>query len=78
MDLCPSSQARFSRIPTWQTNDYFEMDEPLELEVSRRRLLNVLIHSLLFVEVLGPRQTCHGFLVASDRSVKQGLYCVFQ
>ena len=40
----------------------------------RARLLNVLIHSQVFVEVVGPRQRCTGFLVASDHTVAKGIY----
>ena len=53
---------------------YFAMDRPEQRTLTRQRLVDVLIHSAVFVEVLGPRQRCEGFLVASDRTVKEGLY----
>lgn len=53
---------------------YFAMDRPEQRTLTRQRLVNVLIHSAVFVEVLGPRGRCEGLLVASDQTVKRGVY----
>ncbi|MBB3891459.1 hypothetical protein GGQ61_002176 [Phenylobacterium haematophilum] len=70
----PVIRSGYSPIRHPDFERFFAMEQPQARSLTRRRLLNVLIHSAVFVEVLGPRGRCQGVLVASDRTVRHGLY----
>lgn len=72
--LYPSTRKGYSPIRLMDVEDYFAMGAPVQRALPRRRLLNLLIHSLVFIEVVGVRRRCDGFLVTSDREQQRGLY----
>jgi hypothetical protein len=49
------------------------MAEPEVFKLSGRRLLNLLVHSFVFVEVIGENDVCEGFMVTSDYELSKGL-----
>jgi hypothetical protein len=53
---------------------YFDLEHPRPAELPRRRLLNMLIHSLAYIEVVGDAGTYDGFMVTSDRERERGLF----
>jgi hypothetical protein len=55
---------------------YFDLSTPQSVELPRRRLLNLLIHSLAYVEVLGEDEAYEGFMVTSDQERERGLFQV--
>jgi len=52
---------------------YFDLGRPERMELPRRRVLNLLVHSLVFAEVVGPEDTIDAFMVTSDREQSRGL-----
>jgi hypothetical protein len=72
--LFPPTRRGFSAPRLMDIEAFFATEAPIERQLPRRRLLNILVHSLVFIEVVGARQQCQGFLVTSDHSVKEGLY----
>lgn len=74
LKLYPPSRTGFSAPPMMDIEDYFAMTAPVARQLPWRRLLNFVVHSQVFIEVLGPRERCQGFLVSSDHAVKQGLF----
>jgi hypothetical protein len=69
-------RAGFSSARLMDLGDFFEVDKPVKRQLPRRRLLNIIIHSIVFLPLLGARERCQGFFVTSDHSVKDGLYMV--
>lgn len=72
--LLPTARSGFSATRVMDIENYFATSAPVSCQLPWRRLLNILVHSQVFIEVVGARQHCLGFLVASDHSLKQGLY----
>lgn len=70
------SRAGFSAGTSHRWDDYFDLEGPVGHSLPCRRLINVLIHSLVFVEVLNDDDTIGGFMVTSDRESERGLYQV--
>ena len=70
------TRAGFSEINNHRVDDYFDLLNPVESALSGRSLLNILIHSLVFVEVLDDDDAVIAFMVTSDRESKRGLYRV--
>lgn len=64
----------FSPVRLMEVEDYFAMADPVQRTLPVRRLVNMLIHSLVFIEVLGVRRRCDGFLVTSGHEQRKGLY----
>jgi hypothetical protein len=52
---------------------YFDLNSSETIQLPARRLVNVLIHSLVLVELLSVDQTIKGFFVTSDQEAARGL-----
>ena len=73
----PPIRPGFTAFRTLRFDDYFDMYHGVDERLSRRAILNVIIHSLVFVEGLsGKDETYESFLVTSDRGAVKGLYQV--
>lgn len=53
---------------------YFDLERPTAQNLPRRRLLNMLIHSLVFIEVLDDAGRIEAFMVTSEREREDGLF----
>lgn len=66
----------FSSHTNYGFDRYFDLTKPQLVQLPRRQLLNLLIHSLAFVEVLDETDTYTGFMVTSDHERERGLFQV--
>ncbi len=69
----PSSKPGYDLLNSHRFDEFFAMAEPEIVKLSGRRLLNLLIHSFVFVEVIGENDVCEGFMVTSDYELSKGL-----
>jgi len=69
----PSTRAGFSGATSHRFDDFFDLKMPARVDLRRRRLLDLLIHSVVFVEVLCDAETYDAFLVTSDYEQAKGL-----
>ena len=53
---------------------YFDLKKPKRATLPRRRVLNMLIHSLVFVEVVDDTGRVEAFMVTSEREREEGLF----
>jgi hypothetical protein len=63
----------YTQINNHQFDEHFDLERPEHVGLPRRRLLNLLVHSLVFVEVLGEAETFEAFMVTSDQERANGL-----
>jgi hypothetical protein len=63
----------FSSHTNYGFDRYFDLTKPQSVDLPRRRLLNLLIHSLAYVEVLGEGEAYEGFMATSDQERERGL-----
>lgn len=66
-------QSGYSAFNNHRFDDFFDLQNPAQLSLQRRRLIDVLIHSLVFIEALDEHDRCTGFLVTSDHEATRGL-----
>lgn len=66
-------QPGYSAFNNHRFDDYFDLQNPAHLNLKRRRLVDVLIHSLVFIESLDDDDRCESFLVTSDLEATRGL-----
>jgi hypothetical protein len=69
----PPVREGYSEINNYQFDEFFDMANPIQIDLRGRHLLNLLIHSLVFVEVLGDEETYDAFMVTSDHEQDKGL-----
>ncbi|MBN9439896.1 hypothetical protein [Bosea sp. (in: a-proteobacteria)] len=69
----PPTRAGFNLFNNHRFDEHFDLDAPENVALPRRRVLNLLVHSLVFVEVLGAAETCDAFMVTSDQERERGL-----
>lgn len=69
----PPTRAGYSEVNSHRWDKYFDSKNAAHVDLSRRRVLNLLVHSLVFVEVLGEAETFDAFLVTSDHEQARGL-----
>jgi hypothetical protein len=69
----PSSKPGYDQLNSHRFDEFFAMAEPEVFKLSGRRLLNLLVHSFVFVEVIGENDVCEGFMVTSDYELSKGL-----
>lgn len=69
----PPTRAGYSERNNHRWDTYFDLEDAAHVDLPRRRLLNILIHSLIFVEVIGETETFDGFMVTSDYEQAKGL-----
>jgi hypothetical protein len=67
------TQSGFSEINNHRFDSYFDLTDPEPYMLPGRRLMNILIHSLVFVEVSSETSTYDAFMVTSDREREKGL-----
>lgn len=63
----------YAAINNLRFEDYFDLERPVSMHMKRRRLIDVLIHSLVFIESVDDDERCTGFLVTSDHESARGL-----
>jgi hypothetical protein len=66
----------FSSHTNYGFDRYFDLTKPHPVQLPRRQLLNLLIHSLAYVEVLDEGDAYEGFMVTSDYERERGLFRV--
>jgi len=66
-------QSGYSAFNNHCFDDYFDLQNPSHLNLKRRRLVDVLIHSLVIIESLDDDDRCESFLVTSDFEATRGL-----
>lgn len=69
----PPAKEGFEAFNNHRFADYFDLGSPEPIQLPARRLVNVLIHSLVFVEMLSADHMVEGFLVTSDQEAVRGL-----
>ena len=73
--LASPLRPRFSGMMHW-LDRYFDLDNPTERVVPWRRIVNMMIHSATFAEVIDDEDHCVGFMVTSDQELRRGLAVV--
>ncbi len=63
----------YTEINNLRFEEYFDLENPTSIRMKRRRLIDVLIHSLIFMESIDDEQRCTGFIVTSDHESARGL-----
>lgn len=71
--LYPPSKPGYSMVNSHRFDDFFDLEHPVDATISGRRLINVIIHSLVFVEGLEDDGSITSFLVTSDQESERGL-----
>lgn len=69
----PPTRAGYSEVNRHRWDEFFDLGNAASVELPRRRVLNLLVHSLVFVEVLGEADTFDAFMVTSDHEQARGL-----
>ena len=69
----PPFCAGYSKVNSYRFDQFFDIKRPARVDLRRRRLLDLLIHSLVFVEAVGEAKTYDAFLVTSDYQQARGL-----
>ena len=69
----PPVRDGYSVVDSHKFDEFFDLEKPEKVDLKRRRLLDVLIHSLVFVEMLGETDVMEAFLVTSDQEQAKGL-----
>jgi hypothetical protein len=69
----PPVREGYSEFNNHRFDEFFNIANPIPIDLRRRRLLDLLIHSLVFVEVLGENETYSAFMVTSDHERTKGL-----
>jgi hypothetical protein len=69
----PSIRSGYASADTLRLDRYFDLENGIPVQSPARRLINVIIHSLTFVEVLADDSTTQGFLVTSDHEAERGM-----
>jgi hypothetical protein len=67
-------QPGYSAFNNHRFDKFFDLQAATAVEMPRRRLLDVLIHSLVFIEAVDEDDHCAGFLVTSDYEASRGLF----
>ncbi|WBT06484.1 hypothetical protein PFY01_02050 [Brevundimonas vesicularis] len=70
--IAPALKKGFSKIRHWPDR-YFDMENTVSSTMAWRRVLNLLIHSTVFLEDLGDDGHYGGFWVTSDQEQRRGL-----
>lgn len=65
-------KSRFSGIRHWPDR-YFDLENSLACVMTWRRVVNMMIHSATFVQVVDDEDRCVGFMVTSDQELRRGL-----
>ncbi len=68
-----SLKTGYAAINNLRFEEYFDLERPGSIRIKRRRLIDVLIHSLIFIESVDDDGRCTGFLVTSDHESARGL-----
>ncbi|MDR6870516.1 hypothetical protein J2Y55_001516 [Bosea sp. BE125] len=69
----PPTAPGFTQFNNHKFDTHFDLGSPEAMGLPCRRLLNLLVHSLVFVEVLGQAETYDAFMVTSDQDRAKGL-----
>jgi hypothetical protein len=70
----PPTGSATNRWDIFDFDDKYDTDNGQAERMPVFRFLNLLIHSLIFVEELNDREQVEGFLVTSDNASEKGLY----
>ncbi|QTC90817.1 hypothetical protein [Brevundimonas goettingensis] len=63
----------YSEVNSHRFDKFFDLSTATPVDMPNRRLVNLLIHSLVFVEVIGEAETFDAFMVTSDYEQAKGL-----
>jgi hypothetical protein len=69
----PSVREGYSEVNNFRFDEFFDLANAVQVDLRQRRLPDLLIHSLVFVEVLGEEETYDAFMVTSDHEQAKGL-----
>ena len=69
----PPTRAGYSGVNSHRWGEFFDLENAQRVYLPRRRVLNLLVHSLVFVEVLGETENFDAFMVTSDHEQANGL-----
>ena len=69
----PPTRAGYSEITSHHFDEFFDLGTPTRAGIPRRRVLDLLIHSRVFVEVLSQAETFDAFMVTTDHEQARGL-----
>lgn len=63
----------YSEVNSHRFDKFFDLDNAIAVDMPHQRLVNILIHSLAFVEVIGEAETFDAFMITSDYEQAKGL-----
>lgn len=69
----PRARAGYSEANSHRWEEFFDLGNATSVQLPRRRVLNLLIHSLVFIEGVGETGTFDAFMVTSDQEQGRGL-----
>lgn len=69
----PPTRPGYSEVNSHRFDEFFDLESAAHVDLPRRRVLNLLVHSLVFVEVIGEAKTYDAFMVTSDHEQAKGL-----
>ena len=55
---------------------HFDLKRPIHDEMPRRRLINMIIHSIVYIELVSEAERYEGFYITSGREQRNGAYLV--
>jgi hypothetical protein len=70
--LAPPLKPRFSNVMHW-LDRHFDLGASRGRTLTWRRVLNMMVHSIAFAEVIDEQERCIGFLVTSDWEAQRGI-----
>lgn len=71
--LYPLTRDGYSEATSHRFDEFFDLGAPMRAGLPRRRLLDLLIHSRVFVEVVSETETVAAFMVTTDKEQGKGL-----
>jgi hypothetical protein len=69
----PPKKAGYAAANNQRWDEFFDLQAPIPASYPGRRLVNIIIHSLIFVEALTDDFRIEGFMVTSDQESERGL-----
>lgn len=70
--ISPPLKPGFSNLRHW-IERYFDLEKPINRQLTWRQILNMVIHSSVFAEIVNDDERVTGFMVTSDQGLKLGL-----
>jgi hypothetical protein len=70
--VSPPLKEGFSNLRHW-VERYFDLENSVRRQLTWRQVLNMVIHSAVFAELVDDDECVTGFMVTSDKEIKRGL-----